>query len=165
VTLSPISGNRLIQFRLAAPCDVDERTFLSEALGGGETYSAAATGDDGNFSFEVWHLSPLYKLGMFTGWERRRFGLSGDRCARRTVGERSAGLGVTTTFGPSGNKSAETSVAMKSRLKISAAERARAAVLAHLGPTIASGWMFAPELESGEVRPVLTNWKLPPLDL
>jgi hypothetical protein len=46
---------RLVQFRLAAPGDVDERAFFNEALGGGETYSAAATSDEGNFSLELWH--------------------------------------------------------------------------------------------------------------
>ena len=34
--------DRLIQFRLAAPGDVDERAFLNEAFGSGEIYSAAA---------------------------------------------------------------------------------------------------------------------------
>src|SRR5216684_8870442 len=46
---------RLVQFRLAARGDVDERTFFNEALGGGETHSAAAASDDGNFSLELWH--------------------------------------------------------------------------------------------------------------
>jgi len=54
---------------------------------------------------------------------------------------------------------------IKSRLKVTAAEGVRAAVLSHLGLTIASEWMFAPELESGEVRAVLADWKLPPMDL
>ena len=40
---------------LAAPVDVDERAFFNEALGGGETHSAAATSDESNFSFELWH--------------------------------------------------------------------------------------------------------------
>jgi DNA-binding transcriptional LysR family regulator len=30
---------------------------------------------------------------------------------------------------------------------------------------IASEWMFAPELASGEVRRVLTDWELPAIDL
>lgn len=62
-------------------------------------------------------------------------------------------------------KSAETSVVIKSRLKVTAAEGVRAAVLSHLGLTIASEWMFTPELKNGEVRTVLTDWKLPPMDL
>jgi len=60
---------------------------------------------------------------------------------------------------------AETSVVTKSRLKVTAAEGVRAAVLSHIGLTIASEWMFSPELDSGEVRTVLTDWKLPPVDL
>lgn len=59
----------------------------------------------------------------------------------------------------------ETSVALKGRLKVTAAEGVRAAVLAHLGLTIASAWMFAPELESKTVKPVLTDWELPSIDL
>jgi DNA-binding transcriptional LysR family regulator len=60
---------------------------------------------------------------------------------------------------------AETSVAMDGRLKVSAAEGVRAAVLAHLGVTIASAWMFSPEIASGEVVPVLTDWELPAIEL
>jgi DNA-binding transcriptional LysR family regulator len=38
-------------------------------------------------------------------------------------------------------------------------------VLANLGLTISSEWMFTPELESGRVRSVLEDWLLPPVDL
>ena len=41
----------------------------------------------------------------------------------------------------------------------------RAAVLADIGLTIASDWMFAPELESGAVRRLLQPWALPMIDL
>jgi len=34
-----------------------------------------------------------------------------------------------------------------------------------MGLTIASARMFGPELESGEVRAVLTDWSLPAIDL
>ena len=61
--------------------------------------------------------------------------------------------------------SAETAVAMKSRLKVTAAEGVRAAVFADLGLAVASEWMFAPELASGRVLAVLTDWELPPVDL
>jgi DNA-binding transcriptional LysR family regulator len=61
--------------------------------------------------------------------------------------------------------SAETAVAMKSRLKVTAAEGVRAAVFADLGLAVASEWMFAPDLESGRVEAVLTDWELPPIDL
>jgi DNA-binding transcriptional LysR family regulator len=59
----------------------------------------------------------------------------------------------------------ELSVSMSGRLRVSAAERVRAGVLAGMGVTVASAWMFAPELESGEVRAVLTDWSLPSVDL
>jgi DNA-binding transcriptional LysR family regulator len=59
----------------------------------------------------------------------------------------------------------ETSVYLKPRLKLSAAEGVREAVLAGQGFTIASRWMFAPELKSGEVVSMLDKWTLPPMDL
>ncbi|MGX9432476.1 LysR family transcriptional regulator [Bradyrhizobium sp. LeoA1S1] len=62
-------------------------------------------------------------------------------------------------------ESTELSVSVKSRLRVTAAEGVRAAVLSHTGLAIASEWMFAPELRSGAVRTVLSEWDLPPLDL
>jgi DNA-binding transcriptional LysR family regulator len=59
----------------------------------------------------------------------------------------------------------ETSVYLKTRLKLSAAEGVREAVLAGQGFAIASRWMFAPELKSGEVASVLDEWMLPAMDL
>jgi DNA-binding transcriptional LysR family regulator len=59
----------------------------------------------------------------------------------------------------------ETSVYLRTRLKLSAAEGVREAVLAGQGFAIASRWMFAPELKSGEVASVLDEWALPPMDL
>ena len=57
------------------------------------------------------------------------------------------------------------SVSVLGRLRVSAAEGVRAGVMAGMGVTIASAWMFSPELESGEVRAVLTDWTLPSIDL
>ncbi|HEX4198712.1 MAG TPA: LysR substrate-binding domain-containing protein [Caulobacteraceae bacterium] len=57
------------------------------------------------------------------------------------------------------------SVAVQGRVRVSAAEGLRAAVLAGMGLTIASDWMFAPELASGGVRRLLEPWALPPVDL
>jgi len=51
------------------------------------------------------------------------------------------------------------------RVHVTAAEGVRAAVLSHLGLTLSSTWMFAPELASSEVKTVLTDWELPPRDL
>ena len=59
----------------------------------------------------------------------------------------------------------EIDVMAKSRLRVSAAEGVRAAVLANLGYSITSEWMFSPELASGRVRAVLEDWSLPPIDL
>ena len=59
----------------------------------------------------------------------------------------------------------ETSVHIQTRLTISAAEGVRAAVIAGQGFSISSRWMFAPELESGEVVTVLDEWTLPSIDL
>jgi DNA-binding transcriptional LysR family regulator len=59
----------------------------------------------------------------------------------------------------------ETSIYLTPRLKLSAAEGVREAVLAGQGFAIASRWMFAPELASGEVASILEEWTLPPLDL
>ena len=60
---------------------------------------------------------------------------------------------------------AEVSVTLQGRVRSSAAEAIRAAVLADLGLAVATSWMFAPELKAGVVKEVLTDWKLPALDL
>ena len=59
----------------------------------------------------------------------------------------------------------EVPVRLEPRLKLSAAEGVREAVLAGLGLTIASRWLFAPEMVTGEVVAVLQEWSLPPVDL
>lgn len=59
----------------------------------------------------------------------------------------------------------EVSVAVRGRVRVSAAEGLRAAVLSDMGLTIASDWMFAPELVSGAVQRLLEPWTLPTIDL
>jgi DNA-binding transcriptional LysR family regulator len=59
----------------------------------------------------------------------------------------------------------ELAITVQSRLRVTAAEGVRAAVLADVGLTIASEWMFSPELRSGAVHAVLSEWSLPSLDL
>ncbi len=59
----------------------------------------------------------------------------------------------------------ELSVTLAGRVRVTAAEGIRATVLAGLGLAIASEWMFAPELASGAVRAVLTEWALPEAEL
>ena len=71
-------------------------------------------------------------------------------------------LGDTWTFERDGEV---VSVTLKGRLRVSAAEGIRAAVLADIGLAVTSDWMFWPELESGVVQRVLPDWKLPQLDL
>jgi DNA-binding transcriptional LysR family regulator len=60
---------------------------------------------------------------------------------------------------------AETSVRVPTRVSVSAAEGVRETVLAGLGLTIASRWMFAREIEDGAVVSVLSGWSLPTMDL
>lgn len=61
--------------------------------------------------------------------------------------------------------SVELPVVLPARIKLTAAEGVRAAVMADLGLAIASEWMFGPELARGEVVRVLADWSLPPVDL
>ena len=59
----------------------------------------------------------------------------------------------------------EVNVAVQGRLHLSAAEGIRAALLAHMGITIASDWMFSQELADGTVERVVSDWALPDIDL
>jgi DNA-binding transcriptional LysR family regulator len=61
--------------------------------------------------------------------------------------------------------SSETSIQLRTRLTLSAAEGVREAVLAGQGYAITSRWMFAPELASGAVIPILKEWSLPAMEL
>jgi DNA-binding transcriptional LysR family regulator len=63
------------------------------------------------------------------------------------------------------NGTEESAVTLKGRVRVTAAEGVREAVLAGLGLTVASQWMFDPELKSGAVRAVLQDWTLPQIDL
>jgi DNA-binding transcriptional LysR family regulator len=59
----------------------------------------------------------------------------------------------------------ETLAKLPDRLRVSASEAVRTAVLRGMGIAVASRWMFAPELAAGAVHPVLTDWELPESDL
>lgn len=62
--------------------------------------------------------------------------------------------------------SAEISVTVNGRLRVSAAEGVREAVFAGLGVSVGgSEWMFTPELKSAAVKVVLEDWSLPPAEL
>jgi DNA-binding transcriptional LysR family regulator len=63
------------------------------------------------------------------------------------------------------NGTEDQSVLISGRIRVNAAEGLRAAVLAHQGLTLASEWMFAPELANGAVREVMKEWTLPNQDL
>jgi DNA-binding transcriptional LysR family regulator len=61
--------------------------------------------------------------------------------------------------------SVETSITIRGRVRATAAEGIREAVLSALGFVISTEWMFARELESGAVSEVLEDWSLPSIDL
>jgi DNA-binding transcriptional LysR family regulator len=82
--------------------------------------------------------------------------------AHQTVIYTPDGGGVSWTFRQG---SAETSIAVGGRLKVTAAEGLREAVFAHLGIAITAEWNFAPELASGIGTSVLNDWELPSLEL
>ncbi|QQD51830.1 LysR family transcriptional regulator [Pseudomonas fluorescens BBc6R8] len=56
-------------------------------------------------------------------------------------------------------------VVARGRLRVTSSEGIRAGVLSHQGVAMAADWMFMPEIASGEVKAVLTDWELPPRDL
>lgn len=58
-----------------------------------------------------------------------------------------------------------TDVALQPRLRISALEGVRAAVLAGLGVAVASEWILEDALDSGDVVELLSDWRMPNLDL
>ncbi len=59
----------------------------------------------------------------------------------------------------------DVAVTLRGRVRLTAAEGIREAVLAGLGLTVSSEWMFTPELASGVVETALTEWRLPDMDL
>jgi DNA-binding transcriptional LysR family regulator len=63
------------------------------------------------------------------------------------------------------NGTSEVSIVVKGRVQVTAAEGVRAAVFADIGVAVASEWMFSPELATGQVKAVLTDWELPAIDL
>jgi DNA-binding transcriptional LysR family regulator len=86
----------------------------------------------------------------------------GDLMAHEAVIYAQRGGGAVWTFRRDG---AELAVTLKGRLRVTAAEGVRAAVLANGGIAIASDWMFAPEIADGTVKAVLRDWELPRSDL
>jgi len=62
-------------------------------------------------------------------------------------------------------ETAKVSVKLPARVRISAAEGVRAAVIGGMGFAVAPEWAFTPELKSGEVVSVLNDWTLPGINL
>jgi DNA-binding transcriptional LysR family regulator len=62
-------------------------------------------------------------------------------------------------------ETAEVLVKMQGRLRITAAEGVRAAVLADMGLAVVSEWAFTPELKTGVVVSVMDDWVLPSTNL
>ncbi len=60
---------------------------------------------------------------------------------------------------------ADTSVTLKGRVRASAAEAVREAVLANLGIAMVTAWMCPCEIVRGEFVILLPNWELPKIDL
>jgi DNA-binding transcriptional LysR family regulator len=86
----------------------------------------------------------------------------GDLAAHEAVIYDQEGGGAEWTFQ---RDSAEIGVTLKGRLRVSAAEGVRAAVLANAGIAIVSEWMFAPEIADATIKVVLQDWELPRIDL
>jgi len=86
----------------------------------------------------------------------------GDLVAHEAVIYDRGGGGADWTFQHGGT---EITVTLNGRLRVSAAEGVRAAVLAGAGIAITSEWMFAPEIADGTVKVVLQAWELPRIDL
>ena len=86
----------------------------------------------------------------------------GDLVTHEAVIYAQKGGGADWTFKRDG---VDVAVTLKGRLRVSAAEGVRAAVLANAGIAIASEWMFAPEIADGTAKVVLQDWELPRIDL
>jgi DNA-binding transcriptional LysR family regulator len=78
---------------------------------------------------------------------------------------------VTYTGGSGGDSwtfrkgTAEVSVVLQGRLKVTAAEGLRQAVNCDMGLGVCSEWAFSPELRSGKLVAILHDWALPPTNL
>jgi DNA-binding transcriptional LysR family regulator len=85
-----------------------------------------------------------------------------DLAAHDAVIYTQRGGGTAWTFVKDG---AEQTIALRGRIHTTAAEAVRAAVLADLGLAVTSDAMLGPELASGAVRVVLSDWRLPSIDI
>jgi DNA-binding transcriptional LysR family regulator len=86
----------------------------------------------------------------------------GELISHQTVIYTGGGEGDSWTFRKG---TAEVSVVLQGRLKVTAAEGLREAVNCDLGLGVCSEWAFSPELRSGKLVPILEDWALPPTNL
>jgi DNA-binding transcriptional LysR family regulator len=100
--------------------------------------------------------TPAYFARAGVPWE------PADLPAHEAVIYTQRGGGTAWTFVRDG---VEQSVSLRGRIRSTAAEAVREAVLADLGLTVASDGMLGMELRSGAVREVLSDWKLPSIDI
>ncbi|WP_158801620.1 MULTISPECIES: LysR family transcriptional regulator [unclassified Acidisoma] len=85
-----------------------------------------------------------------------------DLVAHQSVIYDRRGGGIVWTFTQG---TAESAVTLKGRVRLTAAEGVREAVISGIGLAVASEWMFSPEIASGRVARVLADWSLPKIDL
>src|SRR5215472_9182926 len=85
-----------------------------------------------------------------------------DLSAHEAIIYSQRGGGSAWTFAKDG---AEQSVVLSGRIRSTAVEAVREAVLADLGLAVASDAMLGAELESGAVQEVLADWRLPSIDV
>ena len=85
-----------------------------------------------------------------------------DLSAHEAIIYSQRGGGSAWTFAKDG---AEQSVVLSGRIRSTAVEAVREAVLADLGLAVASDAMLGAELERGAVREVLADWRLPSIDV
>jgi len=89
----------------------------------------------------------------------------GDLVSHQAVIYTPGGRGEPWTSWTFRKATAEVSVVLRGRLKVTAGEGIREAVFRDLGLAVASEWNFSPELQSGQVVEILQDWALPPTNL
>jgi DNA-binding transcriptional LysR family regulator len=89
----------------------------------------------------------------------------GDLVSHQAVIYTPGGKGEAWTSWTFRKATAEVSVVLRGRLKVTAGEGIREAVNRDLGLAVSSEWNFSPELRSGKVVEVLPDWALPMTNL
>jgi DNA-binding transcriptional LysR family regulator len=89
----------------------------------------------------------------------------GELVSHQAVIYTPGGVGAPWTSWTFRKATAEVSVVLQGRLKVTAAEGVREAVNCDMGLTVSSEWNFWPELRSGKVVAILEDWALPMTNL